>query len=838
MSQDGIIVMTGKILFRLFTGLLLGSMLLMPARAAEVQILRDRQGVPHVYGENDFEVFFGFGYVMATDRLFQMEMRKRQALGTTAEILGKGDKRWPDKYLSKDRDARIMHDRAALKVEYDNLSMEDKFLIDGFTAGVNKAIGEALSDPTNKLPKPFVEYGFLPHPWTTMDTVIYAVDVLGAYSSFTTQLVNLELYQFLRQKYPHHCDDIFNQLLWKTDVNAPTTARDQQNGGADPADTGPKGCADVAPNGLQIAPKPERLGGIDHLIARETAPKRASMSWAVGRDKAQGFRSIFVNGPQPGWHIPSYYYPVGLHGGQFDLVGFSAEGSFVLEAGVNNQISWGLTAGLGNHVDLYQEVLEAPGSTRYRFKDGWRDMTSRTEVIKVKGEAPDNFVIRSTVHGPVIAGSDSDKTAISQAISWQGAGLSSAMAWVHAGHAANYEQWLGRARSFAFGYNWFYADNLGQVGAAYTGRFATRRPDQDIRLPASGSGDFDWTGFLAPDANPAKLTTGFIVNFNNKPAKNWPNSGLYWEQWAEANQVDILLAEVQKKDKLSWNDMWAINRVVSYKDVSASYFIPFILKALNGAPKDSDLDVAAQLLAGWNQMRTDDDHDGRFDHPGQTLFDAWLPLMVRNTLAPTLEGFSEAGIWLAAGYQTKAPRLEEHPTAGTLVTYHALLSSEGRSGVRHYYDFFQGNNPEDVIRTSLLQAIEKLKKTYKGPMTAWLSPAVEQVFFDSNTNRIPTTSPGLQLTLPLYANRGALNLQSGYSLDGTRVVAGFVNPPGQSGFIPPNGQATDNPLFGNHLRSYRDQGLNSLHLRRDVIINNLGAEPIVVKVDDPFKPKL
>src|SRR3546814_15584902 len=87
------------------------------------------------------------------------------------------------------------------------------------------------------------------------------------------------------------------------------------------------------------------------------------------------------------------------------------------------------------------------------------------------------------------------------------------MAWVNASKAENYQQWLGYAQNFAFGYNWFFADREGQVGSVFTGRFATRRPDHDIRLPPTGRGDYDWTGFLPKDANPALLTTGFTANF-------------------------------------------------------------------------------------------------------------------------------------------------------------------------------------------------------------------------------------------------------------------------------------------------------------------------------------
>src|SRR5690606_21112418 len=251
------------------------------------------------------------------------------------------------------------------------------------------------------------------------------------------------------------------------------------------------------------------------------------------------------------------------------------------------------------------------------------------------------FVAESSIHGVIVDGDRDGRHAYARAVAWQGAAAASAMEWVHAVRAKSHKEWLDHARNFAFGLNWFYAGRDGQVGFAYTGRYPILAEGHDHRLPASGTGGYEWQGLLPKDANPWNLTRGHLVNFNNKPAKDWPNSGLYWEQWAEANQVDILLDQMEKKDRLSWTDMWAINRAVSYRDVSASYFVPYIQKALKGAEQGSELATAAQLIGSWDQMRTDDDGDGKFDSAGQTLFDAWLPLMVRATLAPTLKGFDK-----------------------------------------------------------------------------------------------------------------------------------------------------------------------------------------------------
>lgn len=798
---------------------------LSPSADARVRIARDATGMPHVYGDTNYEVFFGLGYIMAKDRLFQMEMRKRQALGTTAEILGMGDKQWPDKYLTKDREARLMHNSQLIKAEYNNLPSGDQQIIDGFTAGINRVIYDII-EAKGEFPQQFKTFGFMPAYWRPQETLTMAIDVLGAYSSFTTQPINFDLYRFLRQKFPQQCDDIFEQLLWRTDPNAPTTLMDHQQGGPNPDDHGPQGCRETAPNGLDLGNTQ-----LSYVIPPHLEPKRSSMAWLVGGRRAEGAQSIFVNGPQVGWHNPSYYYPVGLHGGDFDLVGFAAEGTFVIEVGANAHFAWGMTAALGSQVDMYQERVDQTGD-KYWHNGAFHPFDIREEKIHVKGGLEEVFIIRSNLHGPVVA--QNGTGVFTNRIAWQGSGSTSVMAWVHAGRQHDFDGWLAQARAFNFAYNWFYAGQDGRVGFAYTGIYPERQPHQDIRLPASGEGGHEWLGRLPAAQNPHMLTDDYIVNFNNKPSRDWPNSGLFWEQWAGANQAHILIDAITRHNRLSVGDMWAINRIISYTDVSASYFIPFIEGAEKDVSKDDkELREAIRLLRSWDRMHTDDNHDGFFDHAGQTIYNVWLPIMVKNTLGPTLQGFEHADIWLAAGYQTQAPRLEEHPSAGTLVLYHTLMNTLGQSGMRHYYNFFGNRSANDVILDSLREALASLHKTYTGPMEGWKEKAVKQVFFDSNTNRIPMTLPGLRFNLPLYANRGAINFMAAYH--DNAFQAGYVNPPGQVGDIPAGGTVDDVPLLTHQLNAYRDFTLFPAYLSPQH--NQLGNS-IEMEAADPFKPKL
>lgn len=133
---------------------------------ADVELLVDDMGVVHIFAENDQDAFFGAGYAMAQERLFQMELFRRRALGTRAELLGAD-------YLDDDVGARVFNfarlgraDEALAREKYP----EDAKLIDAWTAGINLRISEVAS---GKAPRPYgmreTEFDFLPQPWASFE---------------------------------------------------------------------------------------------------------------------------------------------------------------------------------------------------------------------------------------------------------------------------------------------------------------------------------------------------------------------------------------------------------------------------------------------------------------------------------------------------------------------------------------------------------------------------------------------------------------------------------------------------------------------------------------------
>ncbi len=295
--------------------------------------------------------------------IFQMEMTKRTAEGTVAEVLGSA-------WVTFDKGVHSNYTPVFIQQQYDALGQKYKDIFEGYADGINTRITEVLADKPNLLPKQFADYGFQPTPnWTGFDAVMIFVGTMcNRYSDSPVGLSNLTLLNNLKAVHnPVEAMDIFNQLQWIIDPGAPTTIP----AGEDVIKTSSK--KDYKQTGRynpsyqnyisqiktvetdRTPPETELLSSIGLGVLAE--PLGTSNAWLLGKKKTYEGGSIFLNGPQFGWWNPGYVYELGLHGAGFDLVGNTPFGYPTILFAHNKDIAWGSTAGLGALVDIYEEQL-------------------------------------------------------------------------------------------------------------------------------------------------------------------------------------------------------------------------------------------------------------------------------------------------------------------------------------------------------------------------------------------------------------------------------------------------------------------------------------------------
>ena len=779
--------------------------------SGQVTIRRDDYGMPHVYANTVYGIFYGYGYAVAQDRLFQMEMARRSTQGRVAEVLG-------EKMVAFDKSIRGNFSPERIQRQLAALPASERQILDGYAAGMNAWIAQVRAKPGSLMPKEFNDLQFQPSDWTPYDVAMVFVGTMAnRFSDANSEIDNLALLTALKDQHGDaRAMQIFNQLRWMTDSRAPTTVPEEEGVYQPNATNATKAQAtlsyalprfDGTPPMLErIARDPQTRGVLNDAAA--DAPARllaqfaesgqpgiagfptTSNMWIVGRDHAKDARSILLNGPQFGWWNPAYTYGIGLHGAGFDVVGNTPFAYPSILFGHNAHVTWGSTAGFGDDVDIYAEKLDPADRTRYFHNGEWKTMEKRTELIAVKGGEPVLMDVYRTVHGIVTKFDDKQHVAYAKARAWEGYELQSLMAWTHKAQSKNWDQWKQQAARHALTINWYYADDRGNIGYAHTGFYPKRRAGHDPRLPVPGTGEMDWDGMLPFATNPQVYNPrqGFIANWNNQPMRGYPSTDLFAIVWGQADRY----AEIETRmkamtangGKVSPQQMWDLIRTTSYADVNRRHFLPFLQRAVAGLPAD---DARARLvadLASWDGMGTSDKQPGFYDNAGSAVMDAWLRAMLKATLADEMP--ADFFKWYSAtGYPTPtAPATGSlNLTVGVKVLFNALAGQN--SGVPQQYDFFNGKRPEAVTLAALDDALATLQKTYGQDPATWRIPAPPMVFAPKNFLGVPQADDKAVLSYAATQNRGTENNMTVFDAKGVHAVD--VVAPGQSGFVAPDG---------------------------------------------------
>lgn len=802
------------------SGLILAALAAPGADAAE--IVRDKFGVPHIYGENVPDAFFGYGYAVAEDRLFQLEMRRRQATGQLAAVLGAakipsaaGGAAVLDP-VAEDLRNRREYDPASLKAQYDKLPPNEQALITAYLDGVNRRIDEIIKSGGKLLPRQFNDVWGAElvktelRPWTLDDMLAATTNALSSYTSHTEAERNAALYAALQKKYatkeaPNRGRDIFNTLLWTNDPYAPTTMEDNPV----------LKIAEVAAPQTRMA-STAATGNVVHLVpvaAPELEPEAATTSMAilVGKDKTGG-PSIQLNGPQPGWFLPSYFYTVGLHAPGYDVVGHAPGGLLAITTGDNGHIAWGSTAAGGDHTTVFQESL-SPDKSQYEVQGGAAKVRVDNVLLRVRGEKePRKVTIYRTHRGPFITALDAPVVYSKQNL-WKGHELTSVLAWQRATQAKDWKTFHAEGLQMAMGYNWYYSDKDGNIGWLFGGFFPKDRSRQggtDPRLPAIGKhGEIAWRSY-ADEIRVFNPPSGYLVNWNNKPKADYANMDLHIPRWGQGDRGNILndlmreRAQIQKP--FTKEDVLQIYQRATTTDVNFYHYGPLLRRIdINRAAKeDKDTRDALELLKAWKGDRLPDPKDPqKYGSAAVPIFQGWLDQFVQMTVGNLLskDDFQAWGMYtgtLQLPYMKNSVNL----SMGSKI---ALRGLQARMNLRPDdvppFDVLQGKDPQELMLAALRAAVRKLKDDAKKAspganvqMADLRQRMVAQAFFPENYEGVPTASPTERPALTLSANRGAMQrLAIG---NAGQMRSEDANPPGSSSDPTSDHYKDQLPIYG------------------------------------------
>lgn len=763
----------------------------------DTTIYRDQYGTPHVVAANNYGVYFGYGYAVATDRLFQMEMLRRTVEGRVAEVLG-------NEYLDLDKHVRTGYDHRTVSRQLTELSKQDREILDAYAAGFSQRVGEVLSEQEILLPKEFSDNGFLPEKWTDYDVaMIFIGSIIHRYSDFNSELDSLGLLTSLTKLHgAEKAQNIFDASKWLLDPSSPTTVP-RENALAAAERKKPVWQKKLALDEVKTkrvvlneegkfigtSDSPEIQAIADAQIAKHgfISPEyqAASNFWSVGAAKLSDADGALVNGPQFGFGLPSYVYGIGLHGGDFDVVGNTLLALPALLFAHNNLISWGSTAGMSDQVDVYREQLVEGKPDYYRHDNKDKKFETWIETIKVKDLAPVEVVAQRSVHGMVVALDSDNGTAYTRARAWEGAEVATLMAWVNLAKDKTMDAVQSRLSDVAANINFYYMDVKGNLGYTHGGRYPQRAEGHDSRIPANGTGVDDWLGFRPYTDNPnvRNPEQGYIVNWNNRPGAGWRASDLWTYTWSKADRSKHITDELNLSEKMTTDDVWAINERVSYDDVSATFLLPYLTAAMSTDVQDTNTQKAFEIVSNWDQeWRLEE--NGKYG-AAELIVETWTKHLFESVLKDDI-GEEKYAMYAATNNPSNPLGASMGSSVGSKIILRNLDSlASGASS----YDFFNGEEPAKVLSESFKEAIEALIKDHGSDMTAWAIAPTLMAWKPYNFRGVPQASEDALITLPAYMNRGSEN-NFFIAKDG-KFVAFDVIPPGQSGFVAPDGAAAE-----------------------------------------------
>ena len=619
---------------------------------AEVSILRDARGVPHVFASTDHDLFVAYGYAMAQDRLFQMDLRRRRGMGRLAEILGESG-------LEADVLARTMdHPRLAV-AELHRLPAETRALFDAFAAGVNAAADEARE--RQALPIEFDLLGYEPEPWTALDSVGCVVAwrwqltgrpwVISVPELAKRTLDGPQYRAFLAAQHDESDDRTIvppgegtarNVGLLSLDaVAARETAGTGASGGRIPAGSGPQSFADASAGAVSVEP----AGG--------------SNNWVVAGSRSRSGKPILASDPHMPYEAASSFFEVHLSGGSFECAGAGFVGYPGLTFGRNRHLAWGITNNICSQRDLYLE------------RDPAAVVTSREEEILVRGRAePERITVGATGRGPIVDRMLPKAAAPGGPVAMRWVGQL-ACDWPSAQLRLDRAQSVGEAMTVVRGwlsptFSLVLADDHGpggHIAFTSTGAIPVRGREERGYRDASDPADA-WLGLIPPDGLPQSVdpSTGWLGSANNRPAPDdflYPLSGT-WDEGLRHRRIGQLVEALTPHDRSTFSAMQADVHVGRADDR-----VPAIGAALNGRLNGSAR-AALDILGAW-------DRDATADSAGAAM---WAVFWTRWTQAVAAIRFPAASAdFVATGMHGLSGRMLTHDGLGWFASDDARLAT-------------------------------------------------------------------------------------------------------------------------------------------------------------------
>ena len=564
----------------------------LPGLEAPARVAYDERQVPHIFAENDHDLYYLQGYITARHRLWQMELQTYAAAGRLSEFFG-------PRALPNDRMARRMGLGYAAEqtLEFTMAHPESKMIMEAYAAGVNAYIDEL---GYKDLPFEYKLLNYKPEPWTPLKTCYLLKYMARSLTSYSQDIENTYAYQMLGKD--------------KMDLYFPTMVDS-----LDPII--PKGTPwDFVPVSIDTPdsynppyPDPAKLV----LPVTDANPQHGSNNWAVSGSKTQSGYPILANDPHLGLNLPSIWYEIQLSAPGVNCYGVSLPGSPNIIIGFNKGVAWGVTNSGRDVFDFYRMTFNEKG--QYFYNNTWMEPELRIEEIKVKGAETIYDTVPYTKQGPVIFDDNhyKEKYPISLALRWTAHDPSNEMyTFTRLNRANNYNDYLHAIETYVCpGQNFVFASVANDIAIWQQGKFPAKWKDQGRYLLDGSNPLHEWQAFIPQKHNPHIVNPerGFVSSANQHGAGPMYPYNTYGNYEYHRNRIiNMKLAEM---DQVTPQMMMELQQDAS--NLYATEMLPLLLALTEGKSFEGKAaEMRSQLSEGWNFT---EDHEST----KPVFFEAW-----------------------------------------------------------------------------------------------------------------------------------------------------------------------------------------------------------------------
>ena len=538
----------------------------------KVEVLRDNNGINHIYANNQRDLFFMQGYLAAKDRLFQFEIWRRQATGTVSEIFGEEE-------LERDIGTRLFMFRGDLKEELNHYHDDGYEIITSYTEGVNAYIREVINNPKS-LPIEFKLLNIKPELWTPADVISRHQGLLG----------NIEQELNIGRAVSKIGEEKVKSLQWfhpkdpelKLDENITEQDLDNNILKLYKAFRKPIEFKKEYLVKKYLKENEPKISFIENEKYLDDKFSIGSNNWTISGNKTISGYPILANDPHRTIVAPSLRYITHLVAPGWDVIGGGEPEIPGISIGHNGFGAWGLTVFRTDAEDLYVYDINPKNLNQYWHKGKWYDFKIIKESIPIKGRENFEVDLYYSVHGPVTFIDKERKKGYAVRCGWLEPGGSPYLASLRMNQSKSWEEFRDACNySNIPGENMIWADREGNIGWQAVGIAPIRNTHSGL-VPVMGDGRYEWVDYLPiiekPNIFNPEEDFFATANQNVTPISydKWNAIGFSWSDPYRGDRVDDIISS---KKKLSMQDM--IDLQVDYFSYPSLYLIDLLNEVID-----------------------------------------------------------------------------------------------------------------------------------------------------------------------------------------------------------------------------------------------------------------